>query len=1019
MAIEIGVGRITVRVLSVILVIVILASITSAQNTTVRGQVVDELGAAIPNAEIKLIGPDLKERTVRSNASGEFSISNVPPGAYTLTSSFKGFQTHILEGVKVPSSQLKIVLTVASVNEAVETKAEDGISVEPDQNMTATVLGEDFIRNLPDNEDDLRDFLQALAGPAAGGATGGQGGAEILVDGFTGGRLPPREAIQQIRINNTPFSAEFQNPGFGRIEIITKPGLGEWRGGGGVGYRNSALDARNAFALEKPDFSMQRYNFNIGGPIIRRKMSFFLYGDRNRTSGFNNTNAYTLTGPIVQNVPTSAEGYSLGVRTDFLINERNTLNLNYNYRKSKTLNSEFFIRFGGGFNGAFGGGGGGGGAGGNSNLLQETGSDFTDSDHNLRIGETWIINSRLINEARMQYSREHSNQVARNQGVAIIVLDSFRGGGSSCCPNESRNDEVEIQNYLTYTHKKHTIKGGVQFRHENVRDYSEGNFYGTYTFANLNEYLTATNNEGTPLARAQQFTRNSGDPYMLYKLYTAGFFIQEDYRMSQRLTLSFGLREEFQSYLQDKHNWSPRLGIAWSPFKNRKTVIRGGAGLFYGRLTGNTYENTLRFDGRTQESLIIRNAFYPDPFAGNPLVERDDDERNTRIYRFDPNLKAPYTVNFNISIEQQLPKGLIGTLSYINTTGIHQFRLRNINAPFPDTEDRPIPGEGNIYQIESTARSTFNGLLFGISRRLSQRLTFFSNYSLSRTNSNADGVMSLPANNYDLSSEWGRAFTDRRHNFSTIFNLTLPRGFRLTSMINAFSGSPFNIRTGEDDNNDFEINDRPAGIDRNSDLPASLYSSLPDRLICPPGTSPMGRDSVACNPGGVPRIQLRDFLAQYYPNGVKAESPGQFNANAFLSKTFGFGKRNGQTGQLGQAGNGGGRGGRGDGPRGGGGGRGVGPRGGGGGGPRGGGGGGPRRGGGGGGDVMVAGGPGGGRSGGGESARFNVTFTLGVTNLFNRVNYGRYGSTLGTTYFGLPSSAGGARQLEFNMRFNF
>jgi outer membrane receptor for ferrienterochelin and colicin len=1009
-----------VRFLSVILVIIVLASITSAQNATVRGLVVDELGAAIPGAEITLIGPDQKERTVKSNANGEFSITNVQPGAYTLTSAFRGFQTHILENVNVPGSQLKIVMAVALVNEAVETKAENGISVEPDQNMTATVLGEDFIRNLPDNEDDLRDFLQALAGPAAGGAAGGQGGAEILVDGFTGGRLPPREAIQQIRINNSPFSAEFQNPGFGRIEIITKPGLGEWRGGGGFGYRNSALDARNAFALEKPDFSMQRYNFNIGGPIIRKKMSFFLYGDRNRTSGFNNTNAYTLDGPIVQNVPTSVEGYSLGVRTDYLINERNTLNFNYSYSKRKRLNSEFFIGFGGGSGGAFGGSGGGGrGGGGSSNLLDGSGSDFTDSDHNLRIGETWIISSHLINEARMQYSREHSNNIARKQERAINVLDSFSGGGSTCCPNESRNDEVEIQNYLTYTHKRHTIKGGVQFRHENVRDFSESNFNGTYTFANLNEYLIAESNRGTPLARAQQFTINRGDPYMLYKLYTAGFFIQEDYRMSQRLTLSFGLREEFQSYLQDKHNWSPRLGIAWSPFNNRKTVIRGGAGLFYGRLTGNTYENTLRFDGRTQESLIIRNAFYPDPFAGNPLIE---ERGNTRRYIFDPNLKAPYTVNFNISLEQQLPKGLVGTLSYISTTGIHQFRLRNINAPFPGTADRPKPGEGNIYQIESTARSTFNGLIFGISRRLSQRLTFFTNYSLSWTESNADGVMSLPANNYDLHSEWGRAFTDRRHNFSTIFNLTLPRGFRVTSMINAFSGSPFNIRTGEDDNNDFEINDRPASINRNSDLSASFYSSLPDRLICPPGTAPMGRDSAFCNPGGVPLIQLRDYLAQYYPNGVRAEGPGQFNVNTFLSKTFGFGKRNGQTGQLGQAGNGGGRGGRsggGGGPRGGGGG--GGPRGGGGGGPRGGFGGGPRGGGprGGGGDVTVAGGTGAGVFGGGESARFNMTFTLGVTNLFNRVNYGRYGSTLGTTYFGLPSSAGPARQLEFNVRFNF
>jgi outer membrane receptor for ferrienterochelin and colicin len=988
-----------VRFLSVILAIIILAPIVPAQNSALRGQVVDELGAAIPNAEIKLIAPDLKERTAKSNANGEFSFTNIAPGTYTLTSAFKGFQTHVMEEVKVPGSQLKVVMTVAAVNEAVETKAEGGVSVEPDQNMTATILGEEFIRNLPDNEDDLRDYLQALAGPAAGAATGGQGGAEILVDGFSGGRLPPREAIQQIRINNSPFSAEFSNPGFARIEIITKPGLGEWRGGGGIGYRNAALDARNAFALKgKPDFSQQRYNFNIGGPVIRKKLSFFMYGDRSSTSGAGTTNAIRLDGPYTDNVPASSENISFGLRTDYLINDKNTLNLGYNYSRRESFNSQFVYRFGGGFGGAFAGGGGrGGGGGGTTLLLPERGTDSFGSDHNLRIGDTWVISSRLVNEARMQYSRGRSSIEAKEQGMSINVLDSFMGGYANCCPSESRTDEIEVQNYLTFTHKKHTIKGGVQFTHEYLRNLSEDNFFGTYTFSNLAQYANAEANKGTPLAIAEQFTINGGDPSLFYRRYTVGLFIQEDYRMTQRLTLSFGLREEFQSQLGDKNNWSPRFGIAWSPFKSRKTTIRGGAGLFYNRLSGGSYENTIRYNGETQTNIIIRNALYPDP---GPLVfsQAQSSSGDTRQYTLDPNLRAPYTINYNIAVEQQLPKGLIGTLSYIHNDGIHLFRLRNINAPISRNGLRPDPEKSNIYQLESTGRSTFNGLFFGINRRFSQRLFFFANYGLSWAYSDSDG--GLPANNYDLHSEWGRSGFDRRHSFSTMINLTLPRGFRLNPMINAFTGSPFNISTGLDDNGDFEITDRPAGINKNADLPATLYSLLPDQLICPPGTSPV-RSVGTCSPGGVPLIQLRDYLALYYPDGVKAEGPGNFTVNLFLSKTIGFGKRSSSGGQLGQGG--GGRGG---------------PRviGGGGGGPRGGGGGGPR---GGGGDVMIGGGPGGGIFGGGESARFNMTFTLGVSNLFNRVNYGPYGSTLGTAYFGLPSNALPARQLDFSLRFGF
>ena len=167
------------------LALLFLTAAAIAQNTTLRGQVVDQFGSAIPNATIVLIGQDGKERTARSNNNGEFSIPNLPPGACKLTSAFKGFQTHVEEEIKTQpaSSPLKIVMTVAAVNEAVETKAEGGGSVEPDQNLTATVLGEEFIKNLPDNEADLRRFLEALAGPAAGG----EGGAQITVDGFDGG----------------------------------------------------------------------------------------------------------------------------------------------------------------------------------------------------------------------------------------------------------------------------------------------------------------------------------------------------------------------------------------------------------------------------------------------------------------------------------------------------------------------------------------------------------------------------------------------------------------------------------------------------------------------------------------------------------------------------------------------------------------------------------------------------------------------------------------------------------------
>ncbi|MGH9936932.1 MAG: carboxypeptidase regulatory-like domain-containing protein, partial [Blastocatellia bacterium] len=456
--------------------ITLMAASAFAQNSTLRGIVLDERGDAIPNAAITLTGKDGKERKTKSSFTGEFSISNVPTGTYTLTSSYQGFQTQTINDLRAPySGVLSVKMAIAAVEVITDVSANNAaVSTEPDQNMNAITLTEKEIENLPDNEDDLRDFINALAG----GGVNGQG-ATILVDGFSGGRLPPREAIARIVLNQNPFSAEYANPGFGRAEIITKPGYGQWRGSGSFGYRNAALDARNAFALVKPDLTQQRYDFFMGGPLLKKRLSTSLFSNRSDVDGSSTTVARILGGnlaeiPFVDNVPSKTVSTFVGGRADYLINNSNTLNVSYNFRTSETMNQEFggSFRGGGGFGfgpgGGFGGGGfgGGGGGAGSTNLLPGSGSNRENTNHNLRVTETWIINAKMIHESRLQYQRDRSNQQANTNGLAINVLDSFVGGGSSCCPNIGNSDSVEYQDYLTVTLKKHTIKGGIQFEYE-------------------------------------------------------------------------------------------------------------------------------------------------------------------------------------------------------------------------------------------------------------------------------------------------------------------------------------------------------------------------------------------------------------------------------------------------------------------------------------------------------------------------------------------------------------------------
>src|SRR5215813_5908910 len=305
------------------------ATTLAAQNAApLRGQVVDELGAVVSGAHATLMTPGGKKRSAVSNANGEFTIPNIAPGVYTLTVEFKGFQARVEPGLLLPAAApLKVVLMVAPVNAETEVKdLNSGVSVEPDQNLNAIVLDEKMIGELlPDNEDDLLDFLQALAG--------GQGKAQIIIDRFGGGH----------------------------IEIITRPGNDQWNGSLGFGFRNSALDARNAFAKTKPALDQKRNTFSLGGPLIPKRLDFFLSAEYTPTAGDGFAVATTLNGPYTANVPASYENRSLFFRSGLLINKWNTLNLGYNFRGSDYANLEFVQRFGGGFGGSFGAVGGGGG----------------------------------------------------------------------------------------------------------------------------------------------------------------------------------------------------------------------------------------------------------------------------------------------------------------------------------------------------------------------------------------------------------------------------------------------------------------------------------------------------------------------------------------------------------------------------------------------------------------------------------------------------------------------------------
>ena len=199
-----------------------------AQSTgSIAGQVVDSLGAVVVGATVQAVSADGGQKEAVTNARGEYSITGLAAGTYTIKAIAPNFALYENPDVIVAAgqrSELIVTLTVEGVEELVDVSNEDQVNNDPNNNAGATVIKGQDLDALPDDPDELEAALQALAGASAG-----PNGGQIYIDGFTGGRLPPKDSIREIRVNQNPFSAEFDRLGFGRIEILTKPGTDKWR----------------------------------------------------------------------------------------------------------------------------------------------------------------------------------------------------------------------------------------------------------------------------------------------------------------------------------------------------------------------------------------------------------------------------------------------------------------------------------------------------------------------------------------------------------------------------------------------------------------------------------------------------------------------------------------------------------------------------------------------------------------------------------------------------------------------
>ncbi|MGH9902544.1 MAG: TonB-dependent receptor, partial [Pyrinomonadaceae bacterium] len=503
-----------------------------------------------------------------------------------------------------------------------------------------------------DDPDDLAAALQALAGPSAG-----PNGGQIYIDGFTGGRLPPKEAIREVRINQNPLNAENDRPGFGRIDILTRPGMDKFRGGANYTFGDEALNSRNPFSPTRADYQSRLYGFNLSGPIIARKSSFFVDFQR-RVEDDNDVITATVLDPATlaitpfsQAVLTPRRFTTFSPRFDYAFNQNHTLVARYSYTQSSNLTGV------GGFN------------------LLSRAYDTSNRDHNIQLTETAVLNPTTINETRFQFQHSRREQDGDNSVPTINVPESFTSGGSQVGDALYTERRWELQNYTTHTRGTHVLRFGVRLRGVRITDIAPTNFGGTFLFSSLEQYRRTL--LGLPGAAPSQFTISGGDPEARVSQVDFGGFFQDEWRLRPNFSLTLGLRYENQTNISSHLNFAPRAFFAWAPGASStgtmfgsgagqpKFVIRGGVGVFYDRFGENGTLQANRFDGTGFERYVVDDfavlglpVFTADGGVSNvPTVEELGTLRQPQtVTRVSDDLKAPYSTLAAISFERQLPR---------------------------------------------------------------------------------------------------------------------------------------------------------------------------------------------------------------------------------------------------------------------------------------------------------------------------------------------------------------------------
>ncbi len=739
----------------------------------------------MPDVAVRLVsGPDSQSQT--TSFDGSFAFEHVRSGSYDVVVERDGFKpvtTHVVAGSRSPRA-MRIKLEIANLKQEITVDADDlQVSADAGNNRDTTSLDSNALQDLPVFDNNYIGTISRFLDPSASGT----GGTTLIIDGVQVSSVPlPASAIQEVRINQNPYSPEYLRPGRARIEIVLKPGASAYHGSVNSIFRDNRFNAREPFAAVKPQEQRRIVETSLAGPLGSGKTSSFLV-----TGSYQSESAEAIVfavgpnGTIRDNVPNPQRTAVASARLAHQFGSRNTVSLRFESQDQYVRNQ---------------------GVGGTT--LRESARNFRHREDAFFYSHTTAFTPRLVNEFGILFGKEYEPWRSVLVAPRIVVQDAFTAGGSQS-DRLITEYHTAFHDAVSWTHRKHSLRMGVDSPDISRRGLvDQSNLLGTYTYSNIADLL-----QNRPISFVQQ---QGEGKVIFWEKVLSGFFL-DDVRLRPNLTLSLAMRYDWQNYFHDRNNFSPRLAFAYSPAGHSKLVIRGGAGVFYDRTGANPIYDLLRYDGHHLQQFVVTYG------AGGTAVASPV---RPSVVRLAPDVRIPYLIQFGTGVERQLSKKTTMTFTYTGNESIGNFRSRDLNAPLPpDYAVRSDSSYSVIRQIESSGRAQSHSLDVALRGNVTRFFNGLMQYTISRAYNDTNGINAFPANNYDLTGEWSRADTDQRHRFNLLGTLKAGRIINFGAGIQMNSGRPYTQTTGRDDFHSGNPIARPAGVTRNS-LQGPGYAAL-------------------------------------------------------------------------------------------------------------------------------------------------------------------------------------------------